>query len=163
MQDGALTALDRAKDQAMNGPSAGKLVFNPHDPRGTLLTLVLGVRAGLGTLNIRSLRDSGITWLALDGVDVVRMQRRAGHENVATTIAYVKQAEDVAGTLGKPFGPLPMSLVRAATDEDVRAKDRPKLSVESSKSPKKQAQTCGEGGIRKREYAQKQGILRRLP
>ena len=30
--------------------------------------------------DFRSCRDSGITWLALSGVDVVKMLRRAGHD-----------------------------------------------------------------------------------
>lgn len=62
-------------------------------------------------VNFRSLRDSGITWLAIAGVDVVKMQRRAGHDHVQTTMGYVKRAEDVGGTIGVPFGPLPSSLL----------------------------------------------------
>lgn len=62
-------------------------------------------------VNFRSLRDSGITWLALAGVDVVRMQRRAGHESLETTGSYIKAAEDFTGTIGEPFGPLPASLL----------------------------------------------------
>lgn len=38
-------------------------------------------------VNFRSLRDSGITWLALAGVDIVKIQRRAGHDDVATRSA----------------------------------------------------------------------------
>lgn len=66
-------------------------------------------------VNFRSWRDSGITWLALSGVDVVRMQRRAGHEQITTTMGYVKLAEDHGADLGTPFGPLPKSLLAEPT------------------------------------------------
>lgn len=68
-------------------------------------------------VNFRTLRDSGITWLALARVDVMRMQSRAGHENITTTMGYVKLAEDIGGKLGKPFGPLPASLVNGASGQ----------------------------------------------
>ena len=71
-------------------------------------------RAGTRThalTNFRSWRDSGITWLAMMGLGVDRMMRRAGHDVVQTTMGYVKLAEDMTGELGVPFGPLPASLV----------------------------------------------------
>lgn len=37
-------------------------------------------------VNFRSWRDTAITWLALAGVDVVKMQRRAGHDEISTTL-----------------------------------------------------------------------------
>ncbi len=59
-------------------------------------------------VNFRSLRDSGITWLAISGVDLVKIQRRAGHDDPKTSLDYVKQAEDLSGgTIGEPFGPIP--------------------------------------------------------
>ena len=76
-------------------------------------------------VNFRSLRDSGITWLALAGVDVQRIQRRAGHDDVKTTIGYVKQAEDIGGRTGDPFGPLPASLLEGVMGAgDVPPKSR---------------------------------------
>ncbi len=67
-------------------------------------------------INFRSLRDSGITWLAMAGVDIVKVQRRAGHDEVSTTIGYVKQAEDLGGTMGEPFAALPPSLLLGTSD-----------------------------------------------
>lgn len=61
--------------------------------------------------NFRSCRDSGLTWLALAGVDVTKIMRRAGHDHVQTTMGYVKLAEDLTGDLGTPFAPLPSSLI----------------------------------------------------
>lgn len=62
--------------------------------------------------NFRSCRDSGITWLAMSGLGVDKIMRRAGHDNVQTTLGYVKLAEDLTGQLGEPFGPLPQGLVQ---------------------------------------------------
>lgn len=61
--------------------------------------------------NFRTCRDSGITWLAMSGLDVAKIVRRAGHDDVQTSMGYVKLAEDLTGELGDPFGPLPASLV----------------------------------------------------
>jgi integrase len=38
-------------------------------------------------VGFRSWRDTGITWLALAGVDVAKMQRRAGHDHITTRSA----------------------------------------------------------------------------
>jgi hypothetical protein len=64
-------------------------------------------------VNFRSWRDTGITSLALAGVDVAKMQRRADHDTISTTLGYVKMAEDLTGSIGAPFLPLPPSLVGA--------------------------------------------------
>ncbi len=61
--------------------------------------------------NFRSCRDSGITWLAIAGLGVDKIMRRCGHDSVATTLGYVKQAEDLAGDLGAPFAALPADLL----------------------------------------------------
>ena len=59
-------------------------------------------------VGFRSLRDTGLTWLALAGVPSQHMQRRAGHDDMNTTMGYVKEAEDLTGgSLGEPFAPLP--------------------------------------------------------
>ena len=61
--------------------------------------------------NFRTRRDSGITWLAMTGLGVDKIMRRAGHDMVQTTMGYVKQAEDLTGDLGAPFAPLPDELI----------------------------------------------------
>lgn len=62
-------------------------------------------------VGFRSLRDTGITWLALAGVPLQHMQRRAGHDGMDTTMGYVKEAEDLSGgAIGTPFAPLPAEL-----------------------------------------------------
>ena len=62
-------------------------------------------------IGFRSWRDTGITCLALASVDVVKMQRRAGHDTIQTTMGYVRAAEDVSGAAGSPFPELPRNLV----------------------------------------------------
>ena len=62
-------------------------------------------------INFRSWRDTGITWLALAGVDIAKMQRRAGHDEISTTLGYVKMAEDLTGSIGEPFPVLPAALL----------------------------------------------------
>lgn len=61
--------------------------------------------------NFRSWRDSGLTWLAMTGLGVDKISRRAGHDTIQTTMGYVKQAEDLSGDLGTPFGVLPEKLL----------------------------------------------------
>jgi hypothetical protein len=68
----------------------------------------------LRPIDFRSLRDTGITWLALANVSLSAMQRRVGHEDIAQTNAYVKLAEDLSGTIGDPFPPIPRSLLQTS-------------------------------------------------
>lgn len=58
-------------------------------------------------VGFRSLRDSGITWLALAGVPIQHMQRRAGHDDMNTTMGYVKEAEDLSRGARRAFRPNP--------------------------------------------------------
>ena len=61
-------------------------------------------------VNFRSCRDTGITWLALAGVGVDKILRRAGHDDINTSLGYAKQVEDLTGRLGQPFAALPVAL-----------------------------------------------------
>jgi hypothetical protein len=58
-------------------------------------------------VGFRSWRETGITWLALAGVDVTKTQRRAGHDHITTTMGYVKQAEDITGRIRRALSPAP--------------------------------------------------------
>jgi integrase len=64
-------------------------------------------------INFRSLRDAGITWNAIAGVDPLKLQRRAGHEDSKTTLGYIKEAEDRSQLTGAVF-PALTSLLRNA-------------------------------------------------
>jgi len=79
-------------------------------------------------VDFRSLRDSGITWLALAGVDVVKIQRRAGHDDISTTVGYVKSAEDIAGQIGEPFPALPDELGSFGSISEFRRRKRSKTA-----------------------------------
>lgn len=117
-------------------------------------------------VNFRSLRDSGITWLALAGVDSTRMLRRAGHDHVSTTLEYVKQAEDLGGGMGEPFGPLPATLLDGTTgkgDEPPKSMGRrpryqpklqPKSPAQNANRPDLQAQIVEAAGVETAQFAE---------
>lgn len=74
-------------------------------------------------VGFRSFRDSGITWLALEGVDLAKIKLRAGHDDIETSMGYVKAAEDFStGGVGTPFGPLPPSLLGSVTASVTKTK-----------------------------------------
>jgi integrase len=105
-------------------------------------------------VNFRSWRDTGITWLALDGVDVAKMQRRAGHDSISTTLGYVKMAEDLTGSIGEPFPALPATLLEGEDAPTippprtrVRPNDRPKSPLKNYTSSKSLRKNVGEAGF----------------
>jgi len=58
------------------------------------------------------MRATGITWLAVAGLDATKIQRRAGHTTIETTMGYIREAESFAGeAFGQPFPPLPAELL----------------------------------------------------
>jgi hypothetical protein len=53
-----------------------------------------------------------VTWLAVAGLDATKIQRRAGHTTIETTMGYIREAESFAGdAFGTPFPPLPLGLL----------------------------------------------------
>ena len=63
-------------------------------------------------LNFHDLRHTFATWLALSGASQLTIQTRLGHADAQQLQRYVTEAEAVGhGDIGKPFGPLPASLV----------------------------------------------------
>ncbi len=61
------------------------------------------------------MRASGITWLAITGLDATKIQRRAGHTTAETTLGYIREAESFAGdAFGVPFPALPAALYAAS-------------------------------------------------
>jgi integrase len=62
-------------------------------------------------LRFRSWRDAGITWAIVRGDDLVKVQRRAGHRLIATTMRYIVEAENAGAAFGVPFPPLPAALL----------------------------------------------------
>ena len=59
------------------------------------------------------LRATGITWMALRGDDALRIMQRAGHEDLKTTMGYVREAENLAHALGPDnvFPALPFDVI----------------------------------------------------
>jgi integrase len=91
--------------------------------------------ATLLQVDFRSCRDTGITWLALAGVDVAKMQRRAGHEDLSTTLGYVKMAEDLSGKVGTPFPPLPDELLTTRLAQGLAQAGRQPLKLSKDLVP----------------------------
>jgi integrase len=65
-------------------------------------------------LVFRSWRDAGITWSVVRGDDIVKVQRRAGHKLIATTMLYAVEAENRGASYGVPLGPLPACLLESS-------------------------------------------------
>lgn len=75
--------------------------------RAELLTSTATTRA----LTFHDLRATGVTWAAVRGDDPLRIMFRAGHKDLKTTLRYVRAVEDLKGTFGAPFPPLPECLL----------------------------------------------------
>jgi integrase len=65
-------------------------------------------------VQFRSWRDAGITWSIVRGDDVVKVQRRAGHRLIATTMRYIVEGENRGATFGVPFPTLPATLLESS-------------------------------------------------
>jgi integrase len=62
-------------------------------------------------LRFRSWRDAYVTWSIIRGDDVVKVQRRAGHRLIQTTMRYAVEAENRGASFGTPFPRLPAALL----------------------------------------------------
>lgn len=62
-------------------------------------------------LTFHDLRATGITWRALRGDDVLKIQRAVGHKSLATTQGYIRAAEVIGCDVGAPFPPLPAEIL----------------------------------------------------
>lgn len=62
-------------------------------------------------LRFHDLRATGITWMAVRGDDALKIQRRAGHQDLETTQRYIRLAEDFSAGFGEVFPELPEELV----------------------------------------------------
>jgi integrase len=72
-------------------------------------------------VTFHDLRASYGTWLALENVPVTAIAERMGHEEIATTMQYVRMGDSVRALhLGTPFGPLPDALSAETPDSIVR-------------------------------------------
>jgi hypothetical protein len=80
------------------------------------------------------------------------MQRRAGHDSISTTLGYVKMAEDLTGSIGEPFPPLPAELLegpkaKGAIVTPSPRRDWPKVWPKLPGRPKKPGKMVGEAGF----------------
>lgn len=61
-------------------------------------------------ITFHDLRATGITWMAIRGDEPQRIMHRAGHENMSTTMGYVREAEALEYLRTDVFPPLPEEL-----------------------------------------------------
>jgi integrase len=60
------------------------------------------------------LRATGATWMAVRGDDPLKIVRRCGHRDYATTQRYVREAEAIREGFGEPFPALPCCLLESS-------------------------------------------------
>lgn len=61
-------------------------------------------------ITFHDLRATGITWAAIRGDGLERIQYRAGHATASTTQGYIREAEAVGAAVGEVFPELPLSV-----------------------------------------------------
>ena len=115
-----LPLLECMRDQA---PSEGRVIaaFPPRESLAKRLRKYLSwagvTRAALfaedetrRTITVHDLRHTGITWRAVRGDEPLKVQRAAGHDDLATTQRYINEAQTFEGVrFGQPFPPVPIS------------------------------------------------------
>lgn len=62
-------------------------------------------------VTFHDLRATGTTWAAIRGDEPLKIMHRAGHKDLATTMGYVREAENLRAGFGVVFPPLPASLI----------------------------------------------------
>jgi integrase len=67
-------------------------------------------------MTFHDLRATGITWMAIRGDEPIKIMRRASHENIATTMGYVREAENLEHPVGEVFPPLPRALLVSSAE-----------------------------------------------
>ncbi len=104
-------------------------------------------------ITFHDLRASGLTWMAVAGVEPMKIMQRAGHTDLATTMIYVRTAEELREGFGETFPTLPTALLRV--EEERQNEERVNRPVVSDASPAPVFVTnstyfCGADGTRTR-------------
>jgi integrase len=121
-----LVPLLRAMHRESGGVGRVVPIWPGHDAAGALrehLQLAGVTREELfiddatrAALTYHDLRATGITWCAIRGDDALKIQRRVGHTDLATTQKYIREAENAGTGFGTVFPPLPLSLLGEQAD-----------------------------------------------
>ena len=128
------------RESGGRGRVFGDIVFDKYElPRGLRQSLaVAGIDrpelfANESTrkwLTFHDLRATGITWLAVRGVDPLKIKQRAGHANLMTTEKYIRVAEELRADFGDVFPALPKSLLRLEPDAVLRFRQPSRIEPE---------------------------------
>ena len=70
-------------------------------------------------LGWHDLRATSATWLAVRGEEPLKIMQRLGHKNFATTMLYVREAEQLREGFGVAFATLPDRLLVGANDQGI--------------------------------------------
>jgi len=68
-------------------------------------------------ITFHDLRATGITWMAIRGDEAMKVMHRAGHEDIKTTMIYVREAEPLDFMREDVFPPLPEELLVSGPPE----------------------------------------------
>lgn len=152
---------------ALRGPDAARVCHVPGKGQGWRLREHLErasvTRAALFSsgvaerpVTLHDLRASGITWLALAGVDALKIQRRAGHASFATTQIYIREAENLSGDVGEPFAPFPAGFLAEISSSDESSGESSDRPSDSKKEAKNMDNTSGTRGSNPCQNEEKQ-------
>lgn len=153
----ALRGLDTARVCRVPGKGQGWRLREHLAAAGVKRAALFADGVAERPVTLHDLRASGITWLALAGVDALKIQRRAGHASFATTQIYIREAENLGADVGAPFGPLPTSFltkIGAPDQSSGHSSERPSTSTEEAKNMGKLSGTRGSNPWRNKEDQQ---------
>lgn len=127
----------RAEDKVV--PLLGKAINRLAKAMRSHLALAGVTRAELTELSgtrepvdFRTWRETGITWQALQKTGLEAIKSYAGHEEVSTTLGYIKRVAGPEG-YGAPFPPIPSALLEG--EEGPSSASGPATGPAKSKSP----------------------------
>jgi hypothetical protein len=83
-------------------------------------------------IRFHDLRASGVSWMAVRGDDPLKIQRRAGHTDLATTQRYIRLAEDLRPGFGQPFPSLPPELYETPGGATPEGSNRSRESLQAA-------------------------------
>ncbi len=109
-------------------------------------------------VRFRSWRDTGLTWRAIRGDEILRIKRAAGHKSFSTTEGYIVAAEDVNIPPSSVFPPLPQAFLDAAQSSKQSSPMVPVILHPSEVANDCSAESCCANASQNNELAAECGI-----
>jgi len=73
--------------------------------------------------------------MAIRGDEPIKIMRHAGHENIATTMGYVREAENLEHPVGEVFPSLPRALFVSSAESSAESSEGPPTGPNAAKLP----------------------------